>query len=419
LAKYTRLFMAILVISILVVPITIHAQQQQKYKLYAKQRIDMTISFSMGFQSGSISFSLQREYDFAITGNRVKGEIRLKCLEASMDYSYGLTRTSTRIPSNECNKLLSDVARREIDSSIREADGLLIREIDSSIEGLHELYNEALREPLQQLEELMQYVKLPFSFSINIDFNGIQTYKGYKVVDFSFSINMKYDYYGVSFEGSGKGREYVYIGLPIPLYGEGMADISVKFSGGSGSVSTQIKLETLEADLPKETPYGYVKHDKYTILAAGLPGSKIVVSGDKGGKILTIRNEGNATGYVAIIYLSTSSSPSPSVKFEAYNYIGSSDQQKVDVYVLNPGEEQRITLPFVLSDNVNIVTSYTSGFDMSLMLTIIIIIVVIVIAISIPLYLILRSRRGITPAPATEQPPSTLQPPPPQPPSTT
>ncbi|ADM27609.1 hypothetical protein Igag_0783 [Ignisphaera aggregans DSM 17230] len=392
-AKYTRLFMVILLIGMLMTSINIYAQQQE-YKLYAKQRIDITFSLSIsGSQSGSMSMSmsLQREYDFAITGNRVIGEIRAECLEASIDYSYGSTRTSTRIPSNECNKLL---AQRE-------------REIDSIIE---DIYDEAFRESLQQLEELMQYVELPLSLSINIDFNGFQTYNGYRVADLGFSFNMKYEYYGTSFEGSGKGREYVYVGFPITLYGEGKIDISVKSSEGSGSGSLQIKLETLEADLPKETPYGYVKHDKYTILAAGLPSSKIVVSGDKGGKTLTIRNEGNATGYVAIIYLSTSSSPSPSIKLEAYNDNNSLNQQKIDFYVLNPGEEQSIILPFILSDNVNIVTCYTSGFDMSLMLIVIIIIVVIVIAVSIPIYLLLRSRRkpDITPAPTIEQPPLTI-----------
>jgi len=381
--------MVVLLISILVAPINIHAQQQEEYRLYAKQRADITFSLSVsGSQSGSMSMSMsfQYEYNITITGSSVRGKIRVECLEASADYSYGSTRTSTRVPSNECNKLLGDLAQRGI-------------ELYGSIE---DLYERRFRESLRQLEDLMQYIQLPFSLSINIDFNGFQTYKGYKVAVFSFGLNMKYEYLGAAFEMRGGGKEYVYVGFPITLYAEGKFDIDVKSSEGSGSGSIQVKLETLEADLPMKTPYGYVKHDKYTILAAGLPGSKIVVNGDKGSEKLTIRNEGNAAGYVAIIYSSNSSS----LKLEAYNYISSSDQQKMYVYALKPGEERVITLPFVLSDSVKIVTSYTSGFDASSIL----ILIIIIAAVSIPIYLILRPRRkpDIAQAPITEQPPSTI-----------
>jgi len=412
--KYIYLVILFLLISSLSTPVNNYAQQEE-FKLYLKQKQEMSMTMSMSAQgdlSGSYSTSvsinmiLLSTYNITVTGERVKGVVTFECLSYSIDVSSDSTRSSTSIPISECNEMLHRYlgsASLKIDRSIKDH------------------YSQAYQEALQQIYRTLHYIgSYYFDIKVNVEFNGIKTYKEYKVAEYSYDFNMNYSftfgYLSLSLTGGGEGVEYVYVGIPVVLYGEAEVNYDIKSSHGniSGAGSFKVKIETLEADLPRETPYGYVKHDKYTILAGGFPGSKIVVKGDRESKTISARNEGVAPGYVVVIYQAPSSSSLSSIDLRLGNSeLVNAINQNVEVYVLNPGEEQIISLPFKLVDNVNFATSYTPGFDWLLMLIIIAIVVIIVL---IPVYLIVRLRRRqvVTSTPITEQPPS---PPPQQPPS--
>jgi len=399
--KYTYILILLLFISAFTTPVNNYAQQQE-FKVYLKQRLEESISANaQGSQTGSLSMymSLQTTYNMTITSERVKGEVTLECLSYSIDVSSDSTRTSTIVSDSECNQMFrSYLTPIKIDRSIQD------------------YYGQAYYSSIQQLQQFLYtplYIPGLLSIDINIEFNGFKTYKGYKVAEYSISFSARYTG-DTNISISGKGTEYIYVGLPVVLYGEAEINIEFKSSEGNGSGSIKVKIETLEADLPVETPYGYVKHDKYTILAAGLPGSKIVVKGDRGGKTITARNEGNATGYVTIIYSTPSSSLSSIDLRQGSSGVVNALNQEIRVYVLNPGEERNITLPFELVDSVNFATSYTSEFDWLILLIVIAIIVIIVL---IPIYLIikLRKKSAVAPSPISELPPSPTpqQPPPP------
>ena len=124
-------------------------------------------------------------------------------------------------------------------------------------------------------------------------FLGVGDYKGLPVYKFQAKISPPFL--------GGKANAsminvYLYAGLPIPLYASASIDIL-------GNLS--VLVDAVEANLPRNVPTAYMSTYYYDILAGGLPGAHITVEGEKGSYTLKATNNGDAVGYIIVIYRNT------------------------------------------------------------------------------------------------------------------
>ena len=119
---------------------------------------------------------------------------------------------------------------------------------------------------------------------------------------------------------------YLYAGLPVPLYASASIDIL-------GNLS--VLVDAVEANLPRNVPTAYMSTYYYDILAGGLPGAHITVEGEKGSYTLKATNNGDAVGYIIVIYRNTG---------------------KAWAAIIPPGQIVVVKIPVALLQQVNLET---------------------------------------------------------------
>jgi len=391
--------------------------------IHIKQIMNMNMKMkatgSVSEASGTLDMNMEGRYLLTtigkISGEYFAGTFTLECQGLSVQGAFGPFSISTSI--SPVSTTYSSIPESPTMEGFEQACAVYIYSFNIKLKDFDEWFTNTYGRASGFSPQSFQNISgLPGNIDVKITYGGLTEYKGVPVFKFEADLSGSINQSGYTFGISGKATYFIYTGLYFLLY----YDIIIQGSSGMGdsgevTFSMEMRVETIEHNLPSNTFHAQYEQDDFILIAGGYPNAKIHLKGKQGDSKITAINEGTEPGYVSITY-----------KPKSYKLASPTGEWMMENYILMPGENITINLRVPLSKDLDTYTEAgVAGSSLAMLITLSIILVVIIAVVYIVHWIMRKKTKAppeVTPQPSPEtppppSPPPSQQPPPPPPPT--